>query len=222
MASSSEDIERTDFPRVPDGYDPEAVADHLRAVAGTIAELRAATARSSGGRVQAIVDAAERSAAELEESARADAEQVRAEAHAELERAVGAAAGIEERVAAVTAELERLRDRLRDTAAAPGAAPAPAGEKAPAPPPEEAPAEAEQQHASAGEEPAPEEEQQEQQHASAGEEPAPAGGEAARVIALNMMLDGASREDVSRYLEQNFDLEEPGEFLDEVWRRAEA
>jgi hypothetical protein len=35
-----------------------------------------------------------------------------------------------------------------------------------------------------------------------------------------MMLDGSSREEVARYLDENFDLEDPGEILDEVWSRA--
>ena len=48
------------------------------------------------------------------------------------------------------------------------------------------------------------------------------GGEAPRLIALNMMLDGSSREEVARYLNENFDLEDPGELLDEVWSQADA
>ena len=35
-----------------------------------------------------------------------------------------------------------------------------------------------------------------------------------------MVLNGSSREDVARYLDENFDLEDPGELLDEVWERA--
>ena len=46
------------------------------------------------------------------------------------------------------------------------------------------------------------------------------GGEAPRLIALNMVLNGSSREEVARYLDENFDLEDPGELLDEVWTRA--
>jgi hypothetical protein len=44
--------------------------------------------------------------------------------------------------------------------------------------------------------------------------------EAPRLIALNMVLDGASREQVAQYLDENFDLEDPGELLDEVWSSA--
>ena len=46
-----------------------------------------------------------------------------------------------------------------------------------------------------------------------------AGGEAPRLIALNMALNGASREEISRYLAENFDLDDPAGLLDEVWAR---
>ena len=48
---------------------------------------------------------------------------------------------------------------------------------------------------------------------------APAVGEAPRLIAVNMALNGASRAEISRYLSENFDLDDPGELLDEVWTR---
>ena len=35
------------------------------------------------------------------------------------------------------------------------------------------------------------------------------------------MLDGSSREEVARYLDENFDLDDPGELLDEVWSQAD-
>ena len=46
-----------------------------------------------------------------------------------------------------------------------------------------------------------------------------ASGEAPRLIALNMALNGASREEISNYLAENFDLDDPGGLLDEVWAR---
>ena len=57
------------------------------------------------------------------------------------------------------------------------------------------------------------------QPAGASEAPRPK-SEAPRLIALNMVLDGASREQVAQYLDENFDLEDPGELLDEVWSSA--
>ncbi len=177
-------IEREDFPRAADGLDPEAVAEHLRAVADALEELRRAGAPSSGERVRAIVDAAERSAAELEAAARADAERIRAETRADLERVRLLAAEVGERAA--TAELE-LGAAIAEPPAAPPEQPAPA-EPVVAP--------------------------------EAQEQPARKGGDAPRLIALNMMLDGSSREEVSRYLDENFDLDDPGEILDEVWDRS--
>ena len=55
--------------------------------------------------------------------------------------------------------------------------------------------------------------------------PQPAGGrsirgaEGARLIALNMALNGTPRDETARYLEQNFDLENQDELLDEVYAR---
>jgi hypothetical protein len=53
------------------------------------------------------------------------------------------------------------------------------------------------------------------------DEPAAAGDghEGARVIALNMALNGSSREETARYLSENFDLDNPEALLDEVYAR---
>ncbi len=45
------------------------------------------------------------------------------------------------------------------------------------------------------------------------------GGEGARLIALNMALNGTPREETSRYLEENFDLNDREGILDEVYAR---
>ena len=100
------------------------------------------------------------------------------------------AAEIEERAGAVETAMERKP--------APPPPPPPPPKAEPEPEPEAAP------------EPAPQP-----------EPPAPAGGgDAPRLIALNMVLDGASREDVARYLDENFELANPAALLDEVWARA--
>ncbi len=49
--------------------------------------------------------------------------------------------------------------------------------------------------------------------------PAGDGHEGARVIALNMALNGSSREETARYLSENFELENPDALLDEVYAR---
>ena len=53
----------------------------------------------------------------------------------------------------------------------------------------------------------------------------PAGGqgegvEGARLIALNMALNGTPREETARYLNENFDLDDPEAILEEVYARA--
>lgn len=61
----------------------------------------------------------------------------------------------------------------------------------------------------------------------AGAKAGPAGGgqaddvEGARLIALNMALNGNSREDIGRYLEENFDLADRDALLDEVYASVE-
>ena len=45
------------------------------------------------------------------------------------------------------------------------------------------------------------------------------GAEGARLIALNMALNGTPRDETARYLEQNFDLEDQDSLLDEVYAR---
>ena len=50
--------------------------------------------------------------------------------------------------------------------------------------------------------------------------PAGDGHEGARVIALNMALNGSPREETARYLSENFELENPEALLDEVYARA--
>jgi hypothetical protein len=49
--------------------------------------------------------------------------------------------------------------------------------------------------------------------------PSGEGHEGARVIALNMALNGSPREDTARYLDENFELENPDALLDEVYAR---
>jgi hypothetical protein len=52
-------------------------------------------------------------------------------------------------------------------------------------------------------------------------EPAAAeeGAEGARLIALNMALNGTPRDETARYLRENFELENPDAILDEVYAR---
>ena len=45
------------------------------------------------------------------------------------------------------------------------------------------------------------------------------GAEGARLIALNMALNGTPREETARYLQENFDLQNTDSILDEVYAR---
>lgn len=73
----------------------------------------------------------------------------------------------------------------------------------------------------------PEGAEEEEEAPAAEEEPAAASGsgrsirgaEGARLIALNMALNGTPRDETARYLSQNFDLDDQDSLLDEVYAR---
>jgi ABC-type transporter Mla subunit MlaD len=171
----------------------------------------------AGERVRAVLEAAEQSAADLRAEAAQEIEAQLAKAQAvgerlaaradEIERSLQALAdGIRDELASLRADLEELRAVGEGIASAPDE---PAAAKEPEPeeitPEEPAPAAEE----AAPEPPAPE-------RASA---EAPAGAEGARVIALNMALNGSSREETAHYLSENFELDDPEALLDEVYAR---
>jgi len=93
------EIERTDFAQARRGYDPEEVDRHLAEVAESVDELKRARAEGQGSgqsgsgglagiaaeQVRTIVEAAERSAAEIESSARAEADRVTTDAKRQAE-----------------------------------------------------------------------------------------------------------------------------------------
>jgi hypothetical protein len=175
--------------------------------------------------VRAILEAAEKSAAEL----RAEAAQ---EIDGQLERAETVAARLSERANQMEQSLQALADSIRDqlsalkadleelravgegvaeirAGASAATEPAPA-EPAPAQPPPAAEAPAPARAAAATEPTA---------SPLAAAPPAGAGNEGARVIALNMALNGSPREETARYLGENFELESPDALLDEVYAR---
>jgi hypothetical protein len=87
-------IEKRDFPIGRRGYDPAAVDAHLRALATEVEELRRtlehrageSLGSSAGTQVQGILEAAEATAADIEQKASQDARQTRAEADSDAER----------------------------------------------------------------------------------------------------------------------------------------
>ena len=150
---------------------------------------------SASAQVQAILQAAETSAAEIKREAEAEAERIRAAAR-ENQRAD--VSGVLEMVAKLRADLDGLEARLREVAK----------QDAPAPPPAVAkPETAKTTRAPKSPPPAPKDDE--------------ADAEGARLIALNMALNGEPREATDKYLAENFSLSDRDKLLDEVYASVE-
>jgi DivIVA domain-containing protein len=210
-----DDIERTDFPAARRGYDPAAVHEHLRRVADGFDAL--AREKPAGGmaaatseQVRAILEAAERGAAELH----ADAGR---EASGHIEQVEAAAKDLLGRLDTLHTELDRLLEGLKGTAASLtgslealsrdvgtlGASAAPAAEPAESPAPADSPA------PEAGS-PAP-----------ATNGAARSGDEAgARLVALNMALEGTPREETAAFLAEHYEVADLDALLDDVYASA--
>jgi ABC-type transporter Mla subunit MlaD len=180
---------------------------------------RKSPAAATADRVRAVLEAAEQSAADLRAEAAEEIESQLARAQAvaerlsgradEIEKALGRVAdSVRDELSALKADLEELRAVKEGIGQAPAGPPAPPPEE----PPPAAPAEAAPTEAAPAEA-APTE------AAPADAAPAPAGLEGARVIALNMALNGSSREETARYLAENFQIDDPEPLLDEVYAR---
>jgi hypothetical protein len=273
LALDRQTIEKRDFPIGRRGYEPATVDAHLARIAREIEELKRAQAAppsasqpASGGtslaavasaQVQAIVEAAESSAAAIERDAREHAEQVAQDAAREAQRTrdeaiersqdhVGkvheATALMLQRVDAMESELSALVESLRtganrlnadlsllsgnmgelyDAAGQPSAAPAPA------PPALEEVLVEEVLVVELDEEPELADEPAVVAEPAAGRPEAAAGAaddddvEGARLIALNMALNGQSRSETDKYLAENFDLSDRAALLDEVYATVE-
>jgi hypothetical protein len=186
-------------------------------------------AAAAADRVRAVIEAAEQSAAELraEAAQEIDAQLKRAEAVAgrlaeranTIEQALqGIADSVRDELSALRADLEELRAVGEGVAQGRATAAEAAVTEEAAPPvaviePEAA-------------EPVTVEPEAEPVEAPAEPADSPAepprmgyGHEGARVIALNMALNGSSREETARYLDENFELENPEALLDEVYAR---
>ena len=242
-------IERTDFASVRRGYDPAEVDQHLRAVADAFEQAvqegnRDNTPAGAASRgVKNVLEAAEKLAADLETEARKEGERIETAARAEgekiVERAHKQAAAEEkrahragERLKRANAELSRLREALaglQPVAAGDEPAEESAGEGRQAATAHGEPTngdgaaeEAQESVAEAAHEAAPEE-TAETEAVAAGDAEAEGeaeDGEGARLIALNMALTGTPREETARYLQENFELEDPEAILDDAYSRA--
>src|SRR5215212_17631 len=235
MALERKDIERSDFPTARRGYDRAAVEAHLRKVAEQLDELSRRNAKpadtlatGASEHVRQIVAAAEASAAEIKAEAEREAEALRdtaaAEAREHVARVSEAARALTDGIGAMEAELRRLVEGLEaelgsdaaplarepETTSVPEPSRAPQPTPAPADPGAEADDVADRAvDAEPDEAPA--------------EEPAmPDGGddsEGARLIALNMALNGSPRDETDRYLAEHFNLDDREAMLDEVYAR---
>jgi cell division septum initiation protein DivIVA len=152
---------------------------------------------SASAQVQAILQAAETSAAEITHEAEAEAERIRGAAREGRQEDLS---GVLEMVDSLRKDLDALQARLRELQ---GSSPAPA------PPAETAKTTRAPKAAPPVAEEAP----------AAGDQDADAEG--ARLIALNMALNGESREATDRYLAENFDLSDRAALLDEVYASVE-
>ena len=248
MPLDRKDIEKKDFPTARRGYAQDAVDAHLRALADEVEALKkkadakpAQESMASGAseQVRAIVEAAESSAAGIKAQAELEARTLREDATAEgrehVARVSKASDALAERVQEMQAELKRLTDGLaaqlgRPEEAAAAAAATPAEPTVVAAKPDEDDDIADHAvDAAAGAEPSEPEVEDERKPAVEAEEPEPEAAKAAaadddsegaRLIALNMALNGTPRDETDRYLSENFDLADREGLLDEVYAKA--
>jgi len=266
VALDRQTIEKKDFPIGRRGYDPDAVDNHLRALADEIDEFKRSARRRSESlaaaaseQVRSIVEAAETTAGDIQRQAEEEARDIRTEASHEAEatreHATGEAreyvgrvsestSGMLERINAMENELNALIESLRtgsnrlnadlqllegNLASVKDAvvprprfepehqAQRPAGEPAP-PAGEPAAPNGEPFEEAAGVAPAAggevltdEAHAAQPRHTNGGDD------DGARLIALNMALNGTPRDETDRYLAENFRLTDRRGLLDEVY-----
>jgi DivIVA domain-containing protein len=193
-------IEKRDFPTRLRGYDRAAVDAHLRALADELEQRLATTADATAEQVRAVLAAAQRSAAEIVGQAEADADRTRTVAGRVGDETAGrvteAASGALERIETLRGELTALLDALRGDGADAVLVKAPLAVVPPAEPTRSA-------------EPA------------VAERDAPIADDAgARLVALDLALGGAPREQADRYLAEHFRLGDRAALLDDVYAAA--
>jgi DivIVA domain-containing protein len=226
------------------------LADEIADLKRTARRRSDTLASSASDQVRSIVEAAESSAADIQRDAENEAREIRDEANAEAQATreqateqareyVGKVSestdGMLKRLDAMESELGSLVESLRTggnrltadlkllesglTEVSGSVVPRPQfepEEPEPAPEPEPVVAEAVS---------VPEDATPVEAEAPANGEIATAGGdddaEGARLIALNMALNGTPREETARYLSENFSLSDAGGLLDEVYASVE-
>lgn len=199
-----EEIVREDFPAARRGWDPEAVRSHLEAIADRLSTAPTSVADAVAERVGEIIAAAEATASELEQQARREAEELVAGAKEEAQKRIEQA---QTAVESLVSQAEELRSQVGSFAVGdrpatePGPGASPAGATASAGPAESGP--------------------REPDATEAGGEGNGADAGAARLVAMNMALDGAEREEISARLAADFaGLQSADELVDDVLERA--
>jgi DivIVA domain-containing protein len=190
-----EEIERQHFPAARRGYDPGAVDAHLRRVADefdAVARQRPGSlAEDASSQVRAILEAAETSARQLRDEAGR-------EAGDHVERVEDAAKEMLDKLDRLQGELDRLLAGLKSTA-------------------ESLTGSLEELSRNVGTlgptvQPAP------TAPPSIGARSDDEAG--ARLVALNMALEGTPREETARFLGEHYELGDLGALLDEVYASA--
>lgn len=217
-------IQRSDFPTVRRGYEPDAVDAHLRHIADEVEALRSRgpVASAASSQVQRILEAAETTADQL----RADAGE---EAREHVHRVSTAARELLERLGAMHDELGAMMDRLREEAGRLSAElrslerdvvelapPVEEDELVPEPVAEETAPEPEPEPVAEPEEPVegtPEtaagKARSKRGRAKAAPQAKPDDEEAARLVALDMALAGTPRDETEQYLAEHYTLADP-------------
>jgi DivIVA domain-containing protein len=192
-----EEIERRDFPAARRGYDAAAVHEHLRRVADEFEALAArpresTVAEGTSAHVRAILEAAETGARELREDAGREASE-------HVERVGDAARELLAKLDRLQGELDRLLGGLRSSAEGLAGSLEELSRdvgmlRGPAePPPPSSPA------------------------VNGARSDDEAG---ARLVALNMALEGTPREETASYLAEHYELPDVEALLDDVYASA--
>jgi DivIVA domain-containing protein len=222
MALDRQSIEKRDFPIGRRGYDPEAVDAHLAEVANEVDELKLSASRhteplasSASEQVRAIIEAAVASAAEILRQSENDAREIRAEAAQEAQAARAELSslidGLRTGANRLNEDLQLLEGNLDGVRDSLGARAQFENQPSPADVGVSGVGGGSQLSDGAG---AP--------VADGGAETDPepevaADIDGARLVALNMALNGTPRDETERYLSENFQLDDRMTLLDEVY-----
>jgi DivIVA domain-containing protein len=239
-------IEGRSFSTSRKGYDPAEVDAHLKEVSRRVEEARREQsspqlAAGAAEQVRVILEAAERSAAEIQDKAEQQARRSKEEAERSAEeardRVLKSADELEAEVGKLLgqlrAEADSITQALREGAGRidaalgemrtdlPGPQAAGAEERAEPGPPDAEPEVVEAVEETVEAKPAPPA-AAEGGNGSAARKPASkpsAGAEGARLVALNMALNGSSREETASYLSENFEIEDQDSLLEDVYQQ---